>query len=337
MGEPTTLAEGVAVEARLYRSAVSVAATGLIAYRMGAASERRLTWFDRSGVALGAFGDRDPDDLLYPRVSPDGRRVVVSRTVQGNADLWLLDGTRTSRVTFDPAEDRYPLWSPDGSRLAFISNRTNVFAIYVKQMSGAGTEERLVTSDQTKSPSGWSPDGRFLLFNGLASPTNSDIWVLPMAGDRKPWAFQKTSFNERYGVFSADGRWVAYQSNESGRNEIYVRPFAQPGAAGATGGARQVSTSGGITPLWAPNGKELYYVDPAGAMMAAPFTVAGATFEPSAPVVLFATRIYGGGVEAQQWRQYDVAPDGRFLINTVLDADAAPITLLMNWNPEAKK
>jgi hypothetical protein len=151
----------------------------------------------------------------------------------------------------------------------------------------------------------------------------------------------KTPFREIWGAFSPDGRWVAYESIESGRNDIYVRQFVPPGAAGTAAGAAgsqwQVSTAGGVFPVWRPDGKELYYLNPAGAMMAAPITVTGSTLEPGAPVVLFPTRIYGGGVDAALGRQYDVAPDGRFLINTVLDNAAAPITLLMNWNPEAKR
>lgn len=154
---------------------------------------------------------------------------------------------------------------------------------------------------------------------------------------------------------------MAYHSNESGRMEIYVRPFVPPSpqasadtpsAAGTPAGAErgvrlqpdlaggqwQVSTAGGVYPVWRPDGKELYYLNPAGEMMAAPIASTGSTFEPGAPVVLFPTRILGGGEDAQQGRQYDVAPDGRFLINTELDSSAAsPITLLMNWNPEAKK
>ena len=151
----------------------------------------------------------------------------------------------------------------------------------------------------------------------------------------------KTSFREVYGAFSPDGRWVAYHSNESGKPEIYVRPFVPPTgtgtAAGATEGLWQVSTAGGMMPTWRPDGKELYYLNPAGAMMAAPITVTGATLAPSAPVRLFPTRIVGRGVDAGLGRQYDIAPDGRFLINTVLDDASAPITLLQNWNPEAKK
>ena len=152
-----------------------------------------------------------------------------------------------------------------------------------------------------------------------------------------PSVFLKTPFREGYSVFSPNGRWIAYHSNESGRHEIYVRPFVPPGAAaGASSGQRQVSTAGGIYPVWRPDGKELFYVDPLSAMMAAPIAVTGSSLEPGTPVRLFPTRIYGGGVEAQQGRQYDVAPDGRFLINMELDT-AAPITLLQNWNPEAKK
>jgi hypothetical protein len=159
-----------------------------------------------------------------------------------------------------------------------------------------------------------------------------------MVGDRTPSVVLKTPFREAYGVFSPDGRWVAYHSNETGRPEIYVRPFASPGAAGTAAGQWQVSTAGGVFPVWRPDGRELYYLNPAGAMMAALVTVTGAEFAPGAPSVLFPTRIVGGGEEvAAQARQYDVAPDGRFLINTELDSAAAPITLLQNWQPDAKK
>ncbi len=170
--------------------------------------------------------------------------------------------------------------------------------------------------------------------------TNSDLWVVPMVGDHTPSVFLKTPFREIWGVFSPDSRWVAYMSNESGRMEIYVRPFVPPVAAGATApaaGGKQVSTAGGIMPLWRPDGRELYYLNPGGAMMAVPITVTGPTLEPGAPMVLFQTHILGGGTDNQQNRQYDVAPDGRFLINTVLEGTTAPITLLMNWNPEVKK
>ena len=340
-GEPVTLADGVAVNSRLYQSAVSVAATGLMAYRTGRGSRRQLTWVDRSGTGRGILGDPDGNALSGPRVSPDGRRVVVDRTVQGNRDVWLLDGARTSRITFDAAEDNFPLWSPDGTRMVFRSQRTGAGDLYQKPTSGADVEERLVASNQLLTPMSWSADGRFMLYSSQDPKTSADLWVLPMVGDHTPSVFLKTPFREIYGVFSPDGRWVAYMSNESGPMEIFVRPFVPPvstgKAAAAVGGKWQVSTAGGISPIWRPDGKELYFLSPAGEMMAAPITVTGSTIEPGAPVVLFPTRIFGGGMDAQQGRQYDVAPDGRFLINTELDSAAAPITLLMNWNPQAKK
>ena len=197
-------------------------------------------------------------------------------------------------------------------------------------------------SSQTKLATDWSADGQFLLYLSLGPQTDADLWVLPSTGDRKPWVFLKTSFRELYGRFSPDGRWVAYQSNESGRMEIYIRPFAAPAAAGATGqaaapsGQWQVSTAGGVEPVWRHDGKELYYVGPNGEMMAAPITTSGTTLKPGAPVALFPTRILGGGVDNSQGRQYDVSRDGRFLINTVLDEGTAPITLIQNWKPPAK-
>ena len=342
-GEPVTVADGVGVDA-YNLSAVSVAASGLVAYRMGTGGQRQLTWFDRVGTAQGTIGDPDAT-LSNPRVSPDGRRVVVERRAQGNTDLWLLDGTRTSRFTFDAASETRPVWSPDGTRLVFTSRRTGVGDLYQKLASGAGSEERIVASDQSKVPSSWSADGRFLIYYSLDPRAEADLWVVPMLGERAPSVFLKTPFGEAGGAFSPDGRWVAYlQANESGRTEVYVRPFVPPSpqasadpAAGLAGSQWQVSTAGGFLPVWRPDGQELYYIDPAGAMMAAPITVVGTTLEPGAPTMLFPTRIVGGGVDGGVGRQYDVAPDGRFLINRELPGDAAPITLIQNWQPEAKQ
>ena len=231
-GEPVTLAEDVDVDTR-NRIGVSVATTGLVAYRTGAGSQRQLTWMDRSGTVRGTIGE--PDVISNPRVSPDGRRVAVQRTFQGNEDIWLVDGARMTRFTFDPASDTRPVWSPDGTRIAFSSARTGAGDLYQKLTGGAGTEERLVTSDQLKNAYSWSPDGHFLLFNSADAQTNADLWVVPMVGNRAPSVFLKTPFREATGVFSPNGRWVAYVSNESGRQEIYVRPFrarVRPEASG---------------------------------------------------------------------------------------------------------
>jgi Tol biopolymer transport system component len=338
-GETVTVADGVTSVLNFDQwPAVSVGA-GLVAYRTGGGGRQQLTWFDRSGKALGTAGDPDGDILTLPRVSPDGR-VAVVRALQGNVDLWLLDGARMSRLTFSPDLDIFPVWSPDGTQIAFRSHRAGPGNLYRKLASGAAVEERLVASNQMQSPTSWSADGRFLMYTSFDPATKFDLWVVPMTGDGTPAIFLKTPFDERSGVFSPDGRWVAYQSDESGQLEIYVRPFVLPGSNGAAAdvdvGQWQVSIAGGSYPVWRADGKELYFLSPAGGMMAVPIAVSGATFEPGTPVRLFPTRIQGGGADPVG-RQYDVARDGRFLINTVLDTAAAPITLIQNWNPEAKK
>ncbi len=346
-GDPVPLADAVASNGDIHRSAVAVSATGLVAYRAGSASRRQLTWVDRTGTVLGTLGAPDEHTLLNPRVAPDGRRVAVQRAVQGNPDLWLLDSARTSRLTFDAGADRLPIWSPDGRRLVFDSDRTGVRDLYGKDASGAGVEARLVASAQTKIATDWSADGRFLLYVSIDPQTGwGDLWAQEMdpstgaaRAGRAPGTVLRTPFTELWGRFSPDGRWVAYQSNESGRTEVYVRPWTPPAAAGAAAPAPsaqwQVSTAGGIHPSWRADGQALYYLGPDGTMMAAPVTTRGTALEPGTPVALFPTRIVGGGAAGNQLvPQYDVTRDGRFLINTVLDdAAATPITLIQNWRP----
>jgi Tol biopolymer transport system component len=183
-------------------------------------------------------------DPLSFAISPDGRRVAVSRTVQGNADVWLIDALRgvPSRFTFDAATDNFPIWSPDGSRIVFASTRKGPLDLFQKVSSGASGEELLLESSLEKAPLHWSPDGRFLLYGQVDPKTGFDLRALPLFGDRKPFPFVNTRFNENDGQFSPDWRWVAFQSNESGRYEVYVQPFPGPG------GKSLVSTGGGIEP-----------------------------------------------------------------------------------------
>jgi Tol biopolymer transport system component len=327
MGDSVTIADQVGHD-NFALGAFSVVSNGRLAYRSGGASRQQLKWFDRTGKAVGAVSEPDANNLLYPELSPDGRRVAVQRTIQNNADIWLLDLVRGgfTRFTSDNAADNLPLWSPDGTRIVFQSSRNGTFNLYVKPTSGTGTEEVLLETTNNKAPQDWSKDGRFILYYELDSQTDQrDLWAVDVTTkERKPRAVVKTPFEERNGQFSPDGRWVAYETNESGRFEIVVQPFPEPS------GKWQVSTSGGIAPRWRVDGKELYFIAPDSKLMAVVVTALGATFEAGAPVVLLSTRILGGGSGSFAKHQYAVSRDGHFLINQVEDSITTPITLIIN-------
>jgi eukaryotic-like serine/threonine-protein kinase len=332
VGEPVALADGVL--------GVSASATGVVAYRVSEDGQRQLTWVDRSGAVRGTVGPPDAS-LSSPRVSPDGRQVAFTRETQGKSDIWLQDDARATRMTFGSGDSDYPVWSPDGSRLTFQSGVDTTLGLYQKPTNGARAQESLLLSQTIQIPSSWSADGQYLLYFTLKPGGAPDLWILPMTGTRKPFPFLQSSFTKVLGQFSPDGRWVAYESNESGQYEIYVRRFVKPGDAAdstaAQAGQWQVSTAGGIHPTWRAGSKELFYIDPAAMMMAAPITATESTVVPGTPVALFQTKVMGGGIDHAQGQQYDVAPDGRFLINRVLDTAISPITLILNWNPDATK
>jgi eukaryotic-like serine/threonine-protein kinase len=325
-GDPVIVADPV--------QTFSVSTVGRVAYRAAGVAERRqLTWFDRTGKTLGVAGEPDANDLRAPELSPDGRRIAVDRKVQDNTDVWLMDLARggLTRLTSDAAFECTPLWSPDGTRIIFGSNRKGSYDIWIKPSNGTGTEELLLGTPKIKWPIHWSKDGRFLIYS-QGDSTMLDLWALPMTGnDRKPVVVSNTSFGELQGQFSPDGRWVAYQTNESGSGvEIVVQAFPEPS------GKWQVSTGGGVQPRWRPDGKELYFIAPDRKLMAVPVAVRGSTFEAGKPVALFATQISNGGGSTKP--QYVVSRDGRFLINQVVAESATtPITLILNWNPERKK
>jgi serine/threonine protein kinase/Tol biopolymer transport system component len=323
-GDPVTVAESVAVG--LVHAAVSVSATGVIAYRTGATNPRQLTWFDRSGRPLGTLGEPDRDGLINVELSRDGLRVAVQRAVQGKSGVWIIDSARTSPFTLDPRGDGWPLWSPDDTRIVYVSNKTGKTGFY-KRASGsndAATDEWLGVG----MPSDWSRDGRFLLYHDGNQKAGRDLRALQLDGDGESSLVEGSGLINLWGQFSPDGRWVAYPSNGSGRFEIYARPFSGPGAP------VPVSTSGGIHARWSLDGKELFYIAPDGKLMAASITVKGATLVAGTPVALFQTRIVGGGVNSPGLRQqYDVDQKGRFLINVESESAAAPITLILDWKP----
>ncbi|MBZ5636176.1 MAG: hypothetical protein LAO55_23860 [Acidobacteriia bacterium] len=242
----------------------SVSANGVLVYRTGASQAvSQLTWLDRQGKRLGSVGD--PGLYTFVALSPDQMYAMVTRA---DGDLWLVDLKRnvTTRFTFGRCRSLNPVWSPDGTQIIFASDRDGgVFNLYRKLASGAKEEELLLKSPDNKLPSSWSHDGRFLLYSAQEPKTGSDVWVLPLdangskAGEPKP--FLRTEFQERFARFSPDSRWIAYNSNESGRDEIYVRPFSPSLAGGASeGGKWMISRGAGTGPIWLGDGKALVYV-----------------------------------------------------------------------------
>ena len=251
--------------------------------------------------------------------------------MQGNTDIWLLDLLRgaMTRLTFDAAIDLSPIWSPDGMRTAFSSNRTGVFNLYLKPSNGSGTEERLLDSPNTKHAQHWSADGRWLLYYENTRDRAGPMGARHDRPNRTPHVVANTPAEEVLAQFSPDGRWVAYPTNESGRFEVVVQPFPD------AGGKWQVSTDGGAAPRWRADGNELYFLAPNATMMAVPVTAAGTSFEAGTPMPLFATGLEGGAPAGASG--YAVARDGRFLfIRSVAPATVAPITLILNSRPPSQ-
>jgi Tol biopolymer transport system component len=328
-GNPFQMAEGV------LNGALSVSGAGQITYRAAPArvGSRQFIWVDRSGREGEKIGP--PLNGTNPSISPDNRRLALQRTINGNQDIYLLDIVRgvLNRFTFDPSSNASAIWSPDGSRIVFGSNRSGVYDFYEKPVNGAGNEKLLLATPQTKVQSDWSPDGRFLLYRSLDSKMGYDLWALPFEGDRKPFPVVQTNSDERDGQFSPDGKWIAYQSSDTGQFEIYIQPFPGPG------GKFQISSSGGAQVRWCRDGKELFYIALDGRLMAVPIQLTSdvQSVEAGTPVPLFITHI-GGAIQGTDRQQYIVSPDCRqFLMNTVVEESAPPITLVLNWRPERGK
>ncbi len=307
----------------------------MLAYALTGGGSRQLTWFDRQGKVLGHVGEPAARDELS--LSPDGTRVAEGRVDdKGTWVVWGLDLARgvNTRLTFENGGAGNGTWSPDGSQIVYAPGGGAAADLYRKPANGAGQGELLFHSAEVKEPQDWSRDGRFLLFMQGGKNSSSDLWVLPMEGEHKPFPYLTTPFEETQGKFSPDGHWVVYASNESGTKEIYVQPFPL-----STGGKWPISNGGGSQPRWSRDGKELFYFTPDNTLMAVSVTANGSTFQPGVPKPLFRASILGGtgGGTGVAWR-WDVAPDGqRFLINTALDeAAASPVTIVLN-SPSALK
>ena len=336
-GDPFPIAEQVGSNPVTGRAFFSVSQTGVLTFFSSNAPNNQLTWFDRSGKQLSVIGERAADTSL--RLSPDEKRLAVSRLdpQTGTADLWLIDLARNSptRFTFGPANATVPVWSPDGSRIAFASNRTGTPNIYQKLSNGAGNDEVVFNSEQPASPVDWSPDGKFLLLSVNLPKTGFDIWDLPLDGTQKPAPFIQTEFSEFQARFSPDGRWVAYTSNESGPFQVYIQSFP------VSGGKWQVSTGGGAQPEWRRDGKELFYLAPDRKLMAVDVKGAGPNFTAGVPKALFEARtrpIFPGNPGASY---YAVTGDGqRFIVDALAgeaDSTPVPLTVVLNWTANLKR
>jgi serine/threonine protein kinase/Tol biopolymer transport system component len=327
LGNPETIATGVP-ESSAGRGAFSVSAGGTVAYRVGGVSVE-LAWFDRTGRMLARAAEPDTaQQVVGARLSPDGSRIALDRMVDGNRDVWVLDPSRGSltRLTSDPGGDGLPVWSPDGQRVAYESLRQGVWNLYVRPAGGQASGERIKQSPKHQIPLDWSSDGRFLLFQETAGGvygSDGDLVALPMTGAaRAPLPVATTSFLERDGRFSPDGRWVAYETTESGRPEIVVQSFPD-GSAGAV----PVSVQGGSTPRWSADGRELYFMMADGTLMAAEVKLGGERVEAGVPRALFRS-------SALNWFgyfQFEVDRTGRFLMTVA--HQAPPIRLLLHWKP----
>jgi Tol biopolymer transport system component len=312
----------------------SVSNNGLLAYAVTGGNNRQLTWYDREGKVLGHAGEAMPRDELA--LSPDGTRVLEGRVDdQGTWAVWMLDLARSvnTRLSFEGGGGS-GTWSPDGTEIVYAPGGGQSADLYRKPANGAAQGEVVLHSDGIKTPDDWSRDGRFLLFMQRGKDTGSDLWVLPMQGERKPVPYLATKFNEAQGQFSPDGHWVSYTSNESGIPEVYVQPFPN-----SSGGKWPVSNGGGNQARWRRDGKELFYFTPDNTLMAVSVTTTGGTFQPGVPKALFHAAVLGGtgGGPTTSWR-WDISPDGqRFLINTTLDeATSSPVTVMLNWQSAMK-
>jgi Tol biopolymer transport system component/tRNA A-37 threonylcarbamoyl transferase component Bud32 len=298
-----------------------------LAYRAGVRLTSQLTWFDRSGKELGHAGT--PGEFDEPVLSPDGKNVALDRNDKRlTSAVWRLDLVRgaLSRLSFEAGSALAPAWSPEGSRVAYTC--AQLTALCVRAASGAGNEEVLFASDAAKSVNDWSPDGKLLLFEQVSPKKVTDLWTLPLAGERKPSPYLQTAFNETHARFSPDGRLAAYTSNESGRDEVFVQTFP------AGGGKWQISTDGGDQGQWRADGKELLFLGLDRKLRAVDIESKHG-FEPGMQRVLFETRTdVPAGLASRAY--YAVARDGqRFLVNTILsDGSRIPITVVLNWGKD---
>jgi serine/threonine protein kinase len=328
IGEPTRVAENVGFF--LGRGWFAVSPEGSLVYRNSAGQLSQLAWFDRHGKRLTSVAE--PMYLGLSTASPDGTRVAMPVFDGRKTNLWIYDLARSTRkqLTDEPGMANYPLWSPNGKHLIFTSSRGGHEDLYQIATSGEGPAELLYASDDDKGPTSWSPDGKYLVYETRGARTGRDVWILSLEpGTRPAVPLLQTAADESSGAFSPAGRWFAYDSNSSGKYEVYIREFAPTAAGYLVGPEIQVSRGGGNNPHWRTDGKELFYFSPDRAVMAAAVPP-GTTLQPGVPERLF---------RFQNTWQGDPVGDGRkFLFGVPAEHPAPqPFTVVLNWQAELKR
>jgi predicted Ser/Thr protein kinase len=342
LGQPFPIAGQVQYDELTWRGVFS-SSNGVLVYQGGnTGANSRLVMFDRAGTEIRTIGT--PADFMSHRISPDGQRLAVAvlDSSVANYQLWLYDlfGEKETRLTFGPNRNSFPVWSPDGKTVLFTSNKKGPYDIFEKRSDSTGSEELVLESDTSKYPSAWSADGRFVAYTSTSpkgGKSKTGVWILPRFGERKPYVFLQGDFNLGEGQFSPDGHWLAYTSDESGRAEVYVTPFP----AGAS--KWQVSVTGGSSPRWRRDGKELFYMAADSKLMAAEVDSSGSVFQVSAVHPLFHLLLRTGPSRldlspTSGQISYEPVPTGKwFIVNSPPAGNPPPITLVTSWTPQPSK
>ncbi len=334
VGEPTALAEDLGAVNSMSLAPISVSQTGTLVYQSAGKPMRQLVWTDRAGTPTAQV--REPGEWGPPRISPEGRRAAVAKLGDDgkNADLWMVenDGSVKLFSHVPGASQGCPVWSPDGSKIAewMTGKDQGEYDIYVQPAEGGGRQDPMFRGSFPKQPTDWSRDGRFILFNAIRAGTRNDVWAVS-TGDRHAGPLLETVNAEEYAALSPDGKWMAYDSDESGRHEVYVTAF--DGIRPESERKWKVSTTGGGLPRWRGDGKELFFLTPSGRLMSAAVHPEKSDFAFDAPVILFQTHPI-----RRVWNLYDVTRDGqRFLVNAPFElAASSDIMVVTNWTEKLR-
>jgi hypothetical protein len=341
-GPAVPVVPGVVSNINFGLAQVEVSHTGTLVYLPGGetALPAPLEWLTRDGKTSPLRAA--PANWNGVRIAPDGRRLTfaLSDAANTDTDVWTYDGGRDAltRLTFDPGVDRNPVWTPDGRRLVYASSRGGAQNLWWQQADGSGNATRLTTNPNNQFLGSWHPSGRFLAFHESRPQTRNDLLIVPVEGDEArgwkpgtPTVFLSEPFAEQYPSFSQDGRWLAYESNESGAFEIYVRPFPGPG------GKWQISTGGGSTAVWSRARHELLYLAANRRIMVVPYKAAGDSFQAEKPRAWSETPVQ---LRPDSGASFDLHPDGeRVAMAPVAEATAGPthVTLMFNFFDELRR